>query len=69
MRKEEKTKAKLEKLEQTIGVLSEKPKEERTKKVPTFFTSEVLGLLIITMIVSLLMGGIITYKFIIIFQS
>ncbi len=65
MRKEEKTKAKLEKLEQTIGVLSEKPKEEKTKKVPTFFTSEVLGLLIITMIVSLLMGGIITYKFII----
>lgn len=63
MRKEEKTQEKLEKLENTIGKFdTAKPKEKKEKKLPTFFTSEVLTLLVITMIVSLLMGGLITYK-------
>ena len=64
MRKEEKTQEKLEKLENAIGKFdSQKPKTEKRRKLPTFFTSEVLALLVITMLVSLLMGGIITYKF------
>ena len=64
MRKEEKTQEKLEKLENAIGKFdSQKPKAEKRRKLPTFFTSEVLALLVITMLVSLLMGGIITYKF------
>lgn len=66
MRKEDKTQEKLEKLESAIGKF-ETPKSKndnikKSKKIPTFFTSEVLALLVITMLVSLLMGGIVTYK-------
>ena len=63
MSKEEKTQEKLEKLESAIGkfeITSSKP--AKNKKNPTFFTGEVLTLLVITMLVSLLMGGLITYK-------
>ena len=66
MRKEEQTQEKLEKLESTIGKFENgNDKTDNKRKLPTFFTSEVLALLVITMLVSLLMGSLITYKFLI----
>lgn len=64
MRKEEKTKEKLNKLENTIGKF-EKKKETKPKKEKklTFSTIEVIVLLLIAVVISLLMGFIVTYKF------
>lgn len=64
MRKEDKTQEKLNKLENTIGKFSEVSLDKNVaSKKPTFSTGEVVCLLIITLFVSLLMGGIVTYKF------
>ncbi len=64
MSKEEKTKEKLNQLENTIGKIeNSKQVKHKKQKKPTFSTSEVVVLLIITVIISLLMGFLVTYKF------
>ena len=61
-----KTTKKLNKLEEVIGSLSPKEEAPKTEKKPksiAFKTSEVIILLFITLVVSFIMGGIISYKF------
>ena len=67
MKSEEKTKNKLKKLSNSLGKIDIK-KEEKNKKSQSkrensnFKTSEVIVLLILTSVVSILMGGLIAYK-------
>lgn len=63
-KKEEKLQERINKLEDSLGKFEYKEKPESKKKTPTFFTGEVVVLIIITIIVSLLMGSIVTYKLI-----
>lgn len=63
MKSEEKTKDKLKKLSKSLGKFDVKEEKQQIKDTNSHFkTSEVIILLLLTCIVSLLMGGLITYK-------
>ena len=64
MKKEEKLTERINRLENSLGkfTVEVEPPKKNKKKTPTFFTSEVAVLLIIATVVSLVLGGVVTYK-------
>lgn len=63
MKSEERTKKKIKKLSKSLGDIDIYKSNERKKSVNSpFKTSEVIALLILTCIVSFLMGGLVTYR-------
>ena len=64
-KKEENIQERINKLEDSLGKFDYKEKTvTKKKKTPTFFTCEVVILIIIAIIVSLVMGSMVTYKLI-----